>query len=189
MKTIVSIGGRLAVICAVAALALGYVNKITEPRIAVYKQAQLEEALSAVVPSGKAGEAEDVTDNPVVKTRYPIVGAEGGDGAAVGYVLKLVGVGYGGDIVLIASYAPDGTVMAARLMDNSETPGLGKAAENPAYMEKYVGSGGDRAVPTKKSQLSQADADTITGASVTFIGIGKALAAGSDYVKALGGKE
>jgi electron transport complex protein RnfG len=128
MKTIVSIGGRLAVICAVPPWP-GIREQDHRTAIAVYKQAQLEEALSAVVPSVRQGKRR-MSLTTCREDPLPIVGAEGGDGAAVGYVLKLVGVGYGGDIVLIASYAPDGTVMAARLMDNSETPGLGKAAEN-----------------------------------------------------------
>ncbi len=68
-------------------------------------------------------------------------------------------------------------------MDNQETPGLGKEAENPEYMKKYIGTGEDSPVPVRKSQLSQEDADAITGASITFMGIGKALASASDYAK------
>ncbi len=184
MKTIASIGGRLALICAVAALALGFVNNITEPRIALYKQAMLEEALAAVVPAGKAGEGVDVSGDPVVKVRYPITQGD----SVTGYVLKLVGVGYGGDLVIIASFAVDGSIIAVRLMDNAETPGLGKNAENEGYMDKFVGTGADRPVPVKKNQLTQADSDAVTGASVTFSGVGKALEAGSEYVKTLGGR-
>jgi electron transport complex protein RnfG len=70
-------------------------------------------------------------------------------------------------------------------MDNSETPGLGKKAENPAYMEKYLGTGAsDNPVPVRKSMLKPDEADAITGATITFLGVSKALAEGAVYAAA-----
>ena len=49
MKTIVFTGGKLFIICAVAAFALGLVNSVTEPIAEARRQKELEEAL----PSNK----------------------------------------------------------------------------------------------------------------------------------------
>ena len=94
----------------------------------------------------------------------------------------------GGDMELLVSIAADGEIRSVALMDNLETPGLGKEAEKPEYMEKYIGTGSDRPVPLYKQQLTQKQADSISGASITFMGLAQALIAGSDYVKEQLGK-
>lgn len=103
-----------------------------------------------------------------------------------GYILTLRGDGYAGDMKILANYEKSGKLLACVLMDNQETPGLGKEAENIKYMDKYNGLGDDSSIPVKKSQLSADDADAVGGATITFVGIGKALDYGSSYVKKLG---
>jgi electron transport complex protein RnfG len=95
-------------------------------------------------------------------------------------------MGYAGDMNIIAGYAMDGELFSAILMENQETPGLGKKAERPEYMEKYIGHGAEQPVPSRKDQLPQKQAEAITGATITFRGIGEALQAGSQFVKTLG---
>ena len=183
MKELTAIGGRLGIICAVAALVLGLVNSITEPRIAELKAEKLYQALSAVAPAGEIGEEVFTETEGAVQSYYPVTA----DGQAVGYVINLKAAGYAGDMKVLASFTADGAMVDARLMDNQETPGLGKEAEKPEYMQKYAGTGADKPVPVKKSQLSQTEVDSISGATITFMGIGKALEEGSGFVKSLGG--
>ncbi|MFP4444343.1 MAG: FMN-binding protein, partial [Spirochaetia bacterium] len=82
-------------------------------------------------------------------------------------------------------YAPDGTVLNAVLMENQESPGLGKKAEDPGYMEKFVQTGSDEPVPVRKDMLPGDEADAVTGSTVTFVGIARALKRGSEYVRTL----
>ena len=117
---------------------------------------------------------------------------------------------------ILGAYRPDGAVFSARLLDNAETPGLGKKAESPVYMNKFkgTGAGDDKPVPTSKEMLKTdqgaakqemkqaltfrtwflgGDAgggtDAISGATITFLGVSKALAEGSRYVRTeLGGR-
>ena len=103
-----------------------------------------------------------------------------------GYILTLRGDGYAGDLKILANYEKSGKLLACVLMDNQETPGLGKEAEKTEYMEKFKGFGEDKPVPSKKGMLSAEDADAVGGATITFTGIGKALDYGSNYVKKLG---
>ncbi|MDC7227472.1 MAG: FMN-binding protein [Spirochaetales bacterium] len=182
MTDMLKTGSKLALICAVAALCLGAVNMVTEPQIAKFRAAKLQEALGQVSPGGAIGE-EVAADDAVVISYYPVEDS----GAISGYILNLKGAGYGGDLIILASFKPDGELIGSVLMEHDETPGLGKEAENDWYMKKYLGFKGGN-IPTSKTQLSQADADAISGATITYTGIGNALIAGSDFAVELGGK-
>ncbi len=186
MKDLVKIGGRLAVICAVAAAVLGIMNAITEPRIEHIKEVRLEQALEKVSKGMNIGERTPVPDHKVVSAYYPLY--EGTDeGAPNGYICRLIGGGYGGEMVILAGVETNGEVFSVQLMENQETPGLGKEAEKQSYMEKYIGTGGEEPIPVRKDMLPQEQADTVTGATITFIGIAKALVEGSNFVEELEG--
>ena len=90
-------------------------------------------------------------------------------------------------MAVIASYSTDGTVLGAKLMSNSETPGLGKKAEEEWYMDMFEGKGGSEPVPTAKSMLPADLSAQVSGATITFTGVSSAIAAGSEYVKGLEG--
>jgi electron transport complex protein RnfG len=103
---------------------------------------------------------------------------------ATRYVVELLGSGYGGEMQLLAGIAADGEVFSAVLMQNAETPGLGKEAERPAYMEgKFIGRGDDEPIPATKSDLPPEEAEAVSGSTVTFMGIADALRAGSRFVR------
>lgn len=176
--TLAGIGLRLAAICTVAALILALVNTVTAPVIEANRLEALQRALSRLVGDAPVGDRQPVTEeeSEVVRGYYPV------DGGSQGYVLELVGSGYGGDMQILAGYRGDGEVFSAVLMQNAETPGLGKEAENPSYMEMFIGHGGEGDVPTSTSELEPAEADAVSGATLTFLGIARALEAGSDYV-------
>ncbi|MBN2051014.1 MAG: FMN-binding protein [Spirochaetales bacterium] len=182
MKTIFLTGGKLALICAVAAVALGFVNSVTAPKIEEINKQNLEKALKVVVPEGQPGD-EVAVGQGAVASYYPVTR----EGIISGYILRLTGTGYGGNMNILAGYDLEGRVTAAVLMENEETPGLGKEAENQKYMEKYRGKGGKEPVPVSKKDLPAEAAESISGATVTFSGIGRALSEGSTYVKTKGG--
>jgi len=168
---------KLTLICAIAALLLGIVNSITEPVIKERKAQMLKEALSSLVEEGSIGEAEIQADS-LVNTVYPVKS----DGSVISCILSIQGSGYGGDMQVLGAYSLDGTLLNAQLMENNETPGLGKKAESHEYMEKFIDYGGLEPIPVRKDMLPPG-MDDITGATITFNGVSQALAAGSEYVK------
>jgi electron transport complex protein RnfG len=105
-------------------------------------------------------------------------------------VLELEGSGYGGEMRILARYDGEGAIRAVKLMDNTETPGLGKKAETPTYMDKFIGTGApEEPVPVRKDMLASSEADAVTGATITFLGISQALAEGAQYAaEQLGGE-
>ncbi len=178
MKVMMDKALRLGMIGAIAALLLAVINNFTEPVIAERKAAELQAALTVLASGGTPGAGESAPAEGVSQ-RWPIEP----DG---GWILELEAIGYGGPMTVVASYDADGAIMVSRLMDNSETVGFGKKAENPSYMDIFVGYGSDKPVPLDKSGLG-ANADVVSGATVTFSGITRALALGSDLVKEWGG--
>jgi electron transport complex protein RnfG len=183
MQKLVAIGTRLAIICTVAALVLALVNAVTAPVIAQNRQEALNEALARIVGDADVGERVDIPEeeSEVVSAYYPV----GGDGeSAARYVVELTGSGYGGDMQILAGIHSDGEIFSAVLMQNNETPGLGKDAENPGYMEgKFIGKGADEPIPTTKGDLPPEEAEAVSGSTITFMGIADALKTGSEFVK------
>lgn len=183
MQKLVEIGGRLAIICTVAALVLALVNAVTAPVIAQNRQEALDAALRRIVRAAEVGErvAVDAEESEIVRAYYPVGASRP---PASRYVVELAGSGYGGEMQILAGIAADGKVFSAVLMQNSETPGLGKEAERPAYMEgKFIGKGDEEPIPATKGDLPAEEAEAVSGSTVTFMGIADALRAGSRFVK------
>ncbi len=182
MKDMIKISSRLGVICAVAAIVLALVNSVTAPEIAAYQKRVIEEAIQQVSIGYEIGEDISSTDESITS----IVGIEK-EGNTAGYVMNITAKGYGGPMVLLTSFTTSGELIAVRLLTNAETPGLGKKAETQEYMTKFIGTGDNTPVPVKKSNLTESQADAISGATVTFSGIAKALLIGSSHAIQLGG--
>lgn len=170
-------------ICAVCAFALALTNSITAPVIRMQDEVNQKKALEAVSNGWTIGTRSEVTDQVYVTYTIDLLD----NSSVAGYVVGLSTPGYGGQMTLVASYTSSGEMLFAQLLTHNETPGLGKKAEQEGYMDKFKGSGTEKAVPTSKSMLSDADAQAVSGSSVTFTAIAKAIAAGSEYVKNLGG--
>lgn len=174
----------LALICAVAASLLAIVNNVTAPIIYEYENAVLLSALRDVSGGKEIGD-KTVVNGEYVSNSYQLKE----NGTASGYVLDLKTTGYGGEFTLVAAYDKDGAVTAVKLVSHAETPGMGKRFEEAANIGIFVGYGTDTSpVPGSKSDLTADDTVVVSGATITFTGIARALAAGSAYVKSQGGR-
>lgn len=172
---------KLLIICSAAAFALGVVNALTAPEIQRLEDAAKAKALGELINRGSADANKEifVEEHDTVASYYLI---EDGDDT-IGYILYLNAKGYGGTMTVMASYTKTGDVIGSVLMNNSETPGFGKKAEKSGYMDKFIGRGSDgNALPLFSYQVDE-EVDTVTGATITFMGISTALKNGSDFVK------
>ncbi|MBJ2357557.1 FMN-binding protein [Sphaerochaeta sp. S2] len=170
-------------ICAVSAFALAMTNSITAPVIEQYEYEQRQLALTAVSNGFAIGSEKPVEADPYVTYTIDLTD----NGQLAGYIVGLKSAGYGGQMTLVASYKVSGEMMVAQLLTHSETPGLGSKAADSSYMDKFQGTGADTPVPTDKTMLTDADAQAISGASITFGAVSRAIEAGSAYVKNIGG--
>lgn len=168
---------KLGLICGVAALLLGVVNSVTEPVIQERKERELREALTALVPCSTVLEPLSYSDQNII-TVYPIDII----GDTQGMILSMTARGYAGPMSLIAAYDMEGELLNAQLLENQETPGLGKKAEDPQYMEKFIGRGAEIPLPQSREDLDP-EMDDVTGATITFNGLSEQLYLGSQWVK------
>ncbi len=181
MNNIISMALKLLIICSTAAFSLGVVNALTAPEIQRLEDDAKAKALSELISVGIADANEEniVEDNDFVSSYYFI--KDGND--KIGYILYLNAKGYGGLMTVMASYENDGQLIDAILMNNQETPGFGKKAEKSGYMDKFKGFGNrGNDLPLYGYQVEES-VDTISGATITFMGISSALKSGSDYIK------
>lgn len=184
MKNYLKTAIVLGLICAVSAVSLSFLNNVTAPKIEEYELSIATKALEEVACGCSFDQMINVEGNDFVNA-YCILNK---DNQNTGYILQLKGNGYGGPLVITASYDLDGAIMQVKLVSDSETPGVGKKAELDGYMDKFIGTGSSQAVPTSKDMLSEKDSQAVSGASITFGGISKALSEGSNFVKTLGGR-
>ncbi len=202
---------KLILICSAAALILGIVNIITEPIIIERKRIEQEKALKelsdgdhvgdlfsvsnnpimhetlmlSLLAHGVIGKNKEIDENKIIQSIYPV----DKDGEVIKYILQLQGKGYAGKMILLAVFRTDGSFLKAKLIENNETPNLGKKAEESSYYNMFAGTGSDNSpVPISKRDLKTEDAEAVTGSTITYNGIAKTLALGSDYVKLLGGE-
>lgn len=184
MKNIIITGLKLLLICGVAAITLGLINEIAEPIIQERKKTEEKQALKELFPDAVAEQKIMVKDKKPIDAYYKIFE----NNTHCGYVLVMLGSGYGGDMKIMACYTPDGKIISVILLDNLETPGIGKKAEKSAYMDKFIGKGADQPIPIIKGMLPQKEVDAITGATITFMGIAEALNKGAKFIKSLEGQ-
>lgn len=168
---------KLLIICAVAALLLGVVNAFTAPEIKKLEDEAKAMALAALIDTGEADPDKEFTveNNDDVSSYYLIKE----DGETIGYILYLNAKGYGGPMKVMASYNKIGKVINAKLMANQETPGFGKNAEKPGYMDIFKNKENSQ-IPLYTYQVD--NPDVISGATITFMGISQTLKKGSDFI-------
>ena len=201
----------LASICLVATLALGLLRRATKARIsALEAKAELrafytllmrhtqgpqkpipQAALYALQRLIEGGRAAENTSEGIVQTQYvlpkglleilapPALAGATAKAEAPAAVLRMSGRGYGGPLRLLAAYREGGSLYHAVLLPSNETPGLGKRAEDPQYMQMFWEL--DSALITNAGAGAQLNA--VSGATITFAGVERALHAGARYIK------
>ncbi|MBQ2346069.1 MAG: FMN-binding protein [Kiritimatiellae bacterium] len=144
MKKMLGLLVSLTAISGACAAVLAYVNSITaEPIAATAEKAR--EAAKAAVLCGEEGYT-----------------AEGRSGE-----------GYGGDIVLMVGFKKDKkTVISYKVLQASETPGLGMKLKTPEFSGQFSGKDGS-ALKVKKDG---GDIEAITSATITSRAVCKAIA-------------
>ncbi|MDD5556807.1 MAG: FMN-binding protein [bacterium] len=128
MRETLRLGALLAAVCAASGLALGFVQRATQPRIEQAAARELAESLAVVLPgaAGFSGARERPLPGGGSVTFYDGYGA---DGRIAGYALPAERQGYQSPIRVLVGIATDGTVTGVRVLSQAETPGLGARIE------------------------------------------------------------
>ena len=182
---VVKAGVTLGAIAAVCTALVAATYSVTADRIAANEQAWLEQsltpALSGVFFQGSVTESMLVIPPPhdlpgnddVIVYR---VFAEGEPVAALFVVTARDG--YSGSIKILVGVGVDGVVSGIRIVEHSETPGLGDRIEQSRSDWVYQFDGRSLGDPVEARWLIQTDGgdfDQLTGASVTPRAVIKAI--------------
>ncbi len=110
----------LTVICIVAGAALGYVNSVTAMAIEKIKEQQLSDGIKAVLGADDLHlEATEQEGEATVYRTDHGTAVEASDAK-----------GFGGKLTVLVGFNDEGQILGYRVMESSETPGLGaKAAQ------------------------------------------------------------
>lgn len=81
------------------------------------------------------------------------------NGEVVGYGIKTISGGYGGDLPIITGINLDGTIAGIRIFKNEETPGIGTKIMESSFMDSFIG------------KISLDDIEMISGATVSTEGV------------------
>ncbi|OFW58375.1 MAG: hypothetical protein A2W01_02990 [Candidatus Solincola sediminis] len=167
-KLIITLGFRLFLVCAVAAIALGFTYSVVEKRITAQESKRRADAALSVFASINAEPQEDAQLTASLQGSYPdLIGVFKGldsSGGIIGYAFVLKSKGYN-FITMAVGVDSNGKVLGIKIVTNEETPGLGAtAAENPTFIDQFNGKGPEQLVLKK-------DVDAVTSATFTSRGI------------------
>jgi electron transport complex protein RnfG len=135
MKEMIRYGLILSLICVTASASLATVNALTKDKIIA--QAKKEEAasLKEVFPEGSRFEEIKSGDELLY---YKAYNKEGG---WIGVAFKASGKGYSSTVETMAGMAKNGTITAIKVVNQSETPGLGMRITEPSFTGQFSNRG------------------------------------------------
>ena len=172
MKYILKLALTLLLITAVVAGLLGFVNLLTEDKIAENTAKKANEAMTAVLPADEYSKLEVVADD--ITEIYKADDK--------GYVVRLNANGFGGAIDLMVGIDLEGKVTGISVISHSETASLGAECTRADWQSQFVGTAGSLQVTKDGGTV-----DALTGATVTSRAVTEAVNRAVEFVKEVQG--
>ena len=151
MKETMHYGFILAMICVIASGLLAGMNYLTKARIIAQAQAEEEAALREVIPQGEHFEPIKKGEDIIY---YKVRNKEG---RFIGVAFKTSGKGYSSVIDTLVGMSQDGTIVAIKILNQNETPGLGARIAESSFTGRF----------TNKNIQGLNDVQAITGATIS----------------------
>ena len=149
MKEIAKFSIILFFICSVSAALLALIFDIAEPRIIEQRRLEERRAIEEVLPQ-VPDDIEKVQEEDL--TFYRAWDAQGN---LIAYVLIAEGYGYSSNLKIVVGLKPDGNIMAVRILEQGETPGIGSRITEDDFLSQF------------KNKDVNEQFDTITGATIS----------------------
>ena len=157
------LGLVLLAITAATGLILGLAHEITLEPIRATQERQRQEAFRATLPGTQTFVPLQVPEGSAVREVQ-----EGRVGGAVtGHVFTVAPKGYAGPVVFVVGISRDGVIRGIRILNQSETPGLGANAGEPAFSGQFDGKRAEPLTVVKTPPANPQDIQAISGATIT----------------------
>ncbi len=192
------LGIVLALFASGACGALAIVYSITGPVIKTQEERALNAALKDIFPT--ADSFKDITreltsSDPKIEILNAYEMKEGDK--LLGVAVKATGPSYSTNAILLTGINTDGTIKQVRVLQLSDTPGLGANAANPAYYvdkaRKITFTGQFIGKKTTDPFIVKDDVQTLTAATITSRSLSEIVKvsgeAASQYLSRKGGAQ
>lgn len=155
----------LFVIASISASILAFINGKTAPVIKERaKRVEIEARKKVLLADEYKIEEKKIVDGIEFTPAYK-------SNKKIGYVVKTIGPGYGGDIVILAGIDMNGKITGIDILKALETPGLGDKILNKEWQKRWVGK--------DKNYKFKVGVDSFAGATISpsgvYTGLMKAL--------------
>ncbi|MDO4544179.1 MAG: FMN-binding protein [Clostridia bacterium] len=161
MREIAKLGLKLLIIAAVAGLALGLVNAITEEPIA--EQARLAQIASRqeVLP--------EAVDFRLIDEENGVYEGVDANGTVVGKCITLTVSGYAGEIEVTVGVNSDSVISGVSVGGSNfqETAGLGARVKEAWFTDQFKGMAGDMAISKDGGTVDSVASASISSRAVT----------------------
>lgn len=162
----IRLGITLLLIAGIMGLILGGAYTLTKDTIDEKKDAANKDAYAQVLPDADIRNLEELpVDEAYAGRILEVYSAREG-----GYALRVSSKGYGGAVIIAVGLNPDGVITGVKVVEHSETPGLGANAAKEDFSGQYTGKTGELSVvkgAAGEGQISAISGATITSRSVT----------------------
>ncbi|MCL1829411.1 MAG: RnfABCDGE type electron transport complex subunit G [Oscillospiraceae bacterium] len=167
----------LFAITLVTSLLLGLTDHITKDRIKEITAEKTASAMREVLPADEYVPAEYKGSDSLIAGASRAVSG----GAAIGYVIEVVPVGFGGAINMVVGIDQNGSVTGVSIIKMSETSGLGTGANETEFRNQYINGAGGFSVDKDGGTI-----DSLTGATITSRAVTAGVNAAAEAAKTLG---
>lgn len=148
----------LTAICLVVAILLSFTNLITKDTIANMELKASNDAMSVLISAEKYEKADVEGELYIAKNGEEVKG----------YIVKTVGRGYGGDVVIMTAISTDKKVMGVKILSAAdETPGLGQNVTKENFYSQYIGKTENITVLKNGANSDKNEINAVTGATVS----------------------
>lgn len=194
MRDYIRLAGTLMVVCIVAAALLGFTNDFTKDKIAMQIALANDEARKQVLPTAETFEKIDDANLSELKNKadfdtvLEIYEAKKA-GTTIGYAMKVGPKGYAGPVEIMVGVDTNGVIQGIKVGTNTETPGLGKNAENPTFQKQFKDKSWDTEIKVIKNGTPKDDEIVaLSGATITSRAVTNGVNQAAKAAKELSGK-
>ncbi|WP_459128620.1 RnfABCDGE type electron transport complex subunit G [Guggenheimella bovis] len=176
MNKILKYGLLLCLFGALSALLLGVFNQITEGPIQEARLKAEMESRKQVFPEADNFEempnleALQAGDTNILSAHKALKGAE-----TIGYVIKTKANGFSGPVEVMIGAKVDGSINGVRIVNQTETPGVGDRSTKPEFYSQYEGKTLTSEIGVNKQAPQGNEIQAISGATVTSKAVTKAV--------------
>lgn len=194
MKKMILVLTTVALISGTA-LALAYSAML--PLIERNQQIALERSLGALFQNTAEPKFELIGSDGSAGPGGPQIYAASSDGSLIGYAVRVVTTGYGGEIRLLVGLGPElERITGMEVVEHVETPGLGANIANSSFKQQFQGLQPDQDISYVKSGSASSgenEIEAISGATIStkavVNGVNKSLDAALQVLAEQTGKE